>query len=137
MNGEIALIWDRIHSLDRPYAPEAYAFVQAGLRYTVDRLSREDDHAEPRHVSGQELSLGLRQHAIDEYGLLARTVLDSWSVTRTEDFGQIVFDLVEVGLLRKTEEDAMSDFEGVYRFDEAFGSPLDGPATPLQDTSAS
>lgn len=136
MNGEIALIWERIHSLDRPYAPEAYAFVQSGLRHTVDLLAREDDHAEPRHVTGQELSLGLRDHAIDEYGLLARTVLESWNVRRTEDFGQIVFDLVEVGLLRKTEDDSMSDFEGVYDFEEAFGSPLDGPTTPLQDTTA-
>ncbi|GAB4549151.1 MAG: hypothetical protein Tsb0013_10170 [Phycisphaerales bacterium] len=136
MNGEIALIWERIHALDRPYPPAAYAFVQAGLRHTADRLEREQDASESRHVSGQELCLGLREYAIKEYGQLARTVLNSWRIFRTEDFGRIVFDLVQVGLLRKTEEDSIADFQGVYDFQEAFGSDLDGSNTHHADTSA-
>ncbi|MEM1424319.1 MAG: Minf_1886 family protein, partial [Planctomycetota bacterium] len=126
MNGEIALIWERIHALDRPYPPAAYAFVQAGLRHTAERLDREHDDDESRHVSGQELCLGLREYAIKEYGQLTRTVLQTWRIWRTEDFGRIVFDLVQVGLLRKTDEDSLSDFQGVFDFDEAFGSDLDG-----------
>ncbi len=136
MNGEISLIWERIHALQRPYPPAAYVFVQAGLRHTADRLEREDEQGETRHVSGQELCLGLREYAIHEYGHLARTVLESWRVRKTEDFGRIVFDLVRVGLLRKTEEDSMADFQGVFQFDEAFGSGLDGSNAQPADTSA-
>lgn len=136
MNGEIALIWERIHALERAYPPSAYAFVQAGLRHTSDRLEREDEPAESRHVSGQELCLGLREYAIREFGHLARTVLESWKVRRTEDFGRIVFDLVRVGLLRKTQEDSMADFQGVFDFDEAFGPAMGGSDTAHADTSA-
>ena len=136
MNGEIALIWERIHALDRPYPPAAYAFVQAGLRHTSERLEREQEDGESRHVSGQELCLGLREFAIKEYGQLSRTVLHSWRITRTEDFGRIVFDLVQVGLLRKTDEDSLTDFQGVYDFEAAFGSDLDGSNAHHADTSA-
>lgn len=136
MNGEIALIWERILNLGRPYPPAAYAFVQAGLRHTADRLTEEDDRDDSRHVSGQELCLGLREYALQEFGHLARTVLESWKIRRTDDFGRIVFDLVEVGLLRKTDEDSLADFESVFDFDDAFGSPLGGSNAACADTSA-
>lgn len=136
MNGEIALIWERLNALERPYPPAAYAFVQAGLRHTADRLEEQDERDESRHVSGQELCLGLREYAIREYGHLAKAVLKTWRVRRTEDFGRIVFDLVQVGLLRKTDEDSLGDFDCVFDFDEAFGSPLDGPSRALSDTPA-
>jgi uncharacterized repeat protein (TIGR04138 family) len=126
VNAEIALIWERIHALERPYPPSAYAFVQSGLRHTSDRLEREEEPDDSRHVTGQELCLGLREYAIREFGLLARTVLESWNIERTDDFGRIVFDLVQ---------DSISDFRGVFDFDEAFGSDLGGSDAAHADTS--
>jgi uncharacterized repeat protein (TIGR04138 family) len=75
-----------------------------------------------RHISGQQLCLGLRDYALLQYGRLARTVLSSWGVRRTEDFGRIVFAMVEAGWMRKQDEDTIEDFENVFDFDEAFGT---------------
>jgi uncharacterized repeat protein (TIGR04138 family) len=103
---------------------EAFGFIQEGLRYTVEKLGREEqlEAAEGRHVSGQELCLGLREFAIEQYGLLARTVLRSWNVRSTEDFGRLVFAMVEAGVLRTSHEDSIDDFTGIYDFDEAFSA---------------
>ena len=115
------------------YSPSAYSFIRDGLGHTVgmvhgveamQTLPDEDD--ESRHVSGRQLCLGLRDYAIRRYGLLAKTVLNHWGVTRTEDFGRIVFALVEAGLLRKTDDDTLEDFQGVFDFEEEFAGPIDG-----------
>lgn len=105
---------ETILAKDPAYKFEAYSFVLAGLHYTVSRLDR------PRHVTGQELCEGLRNYAVEQFGPLARTVLDYWGIQRTEDFGKIVFHLIEVGLLRKNEEDSIRDFENVFDFEKAF-----------------
>jgi uncharacterized repeat protein (TIGR04138 family) len=75
-------------------------------------------------VRGQELLDGLRQFALDQFGPLAKTVLNYWGVQRGEDFGEIVFNLVEVGILGKTDEDSRADFKGGYDFDVAFVKPF-------------
>lgn len=105
------------------FPPEAYEFVRAGLEHTT-RFVHGDDPLEPasRHVNGRQLCLGLRDYAVRQYGLLARIVLERWGVRRTEDFGRIVFDMVESGLLRKTEDDRYEDFADVYDFDEVFAA---------------
>lgn len=123
--------WDMIHRAAGRYAPQAFNFVQEGLRHTVEQLSQSGARSGSggseygRHVNGQELCLGLRDFAISQYGLLARTVLEQWNVRRTDDFGQIVFLMVEAGLLRKTEDDDIEDFAGVFEFDEVFGRELE------------
>lgn len=110
---------------DPRYAAEAYAFIRAGLEFTVQRLER------PRHVSGQELLEGIRVFAIAEFGPMAKTVLNEWGIRGTEDFGEMVFNLVEAGLLGKTEEDSRADFANGYDFNEAFRNPfLPGVARP-------
>lgn len=96
------------------YKFEAYSFVMAGLHFTVTRLSK------PRHVTGAELCEGLRQYALDQFGPMARTVLEFWGIRKTEDFGRVVFNLIEAGLLRKTEEDTVRDFVNLYDFTKAF-----------------
>jgi len=96
------------------YKFEAYSFVMAGLHFTVSRLTA------PRHVTGRELCEGLRQYALDQFGPLARTVLEYWGIQSTADFGKVVFLLIEAQLLRKTEEDSIRDFENIYDFSEAF-----------------
>jgi len=112
----------RIRNKAGLYPPEAYAFVQEGLRFTVERRSDDDRDSETpgRHVSGAELCDGLRRYTRHEFGLLARDVLEHWHIRSTEDFGRIVFAMVEAGLLRTSAEDSMDDFLGVYSFEEAF-----------------
>ncbi|MDD5269749.1 MAG: hypothetical protein PHE80_01005, partial [Candidatus Omnitrophica bacterium] len=78
----------------------------------------------PRHVNGRELSEGLREYAIDQFGPLARTVLESWGVTKTEDFGNIVFNLIKAKLLSKTEEDSIEDFMDVFEFKKALDNTV-------------
>lgn len=101
---------------------DAFAFVQEGLRHTVDRLERNDEMlgSSNRHVSGRELCIGLRDFALGQYGMLARTVLEQWGIERTDDFGEIVFAMVDAGLMRASEDDTSDDFNAVYQFDEAF-----------------
>jgi uncharacterized repeat protein (TIGR04138 family) len=103
---------------DPRYAAEAYAFVRAGLDHTVRRLDK------PRHVSGQELLDGIREFALAEFGPMTKTVLNGWGIKRTEDVGEIVFNMVETGLLGKTEKDSRADFANGYDFDEAFRKPF-------------
>jgi len=106
-----------------PFPPQAYQFVRDGLAHTVTLIhgagARSDD--ESRHVSGQQLCQGLKDYAIKQYGLLARTVLARWHIHTTEDFGRIVFAMIDAQFMRKTEDDSIEDFRGVYDFDEAFG----------------
>jgi DNA-3-methyladenine glycosylase len=105
-----------------PYPMEAFNFVREGLGYTVQRLHK-DHEALPdaaRHISGQQLCLGLRDYAIEQYGLMAATVLASWHVSRTDDFGRIVFAMIDAGLMSKTDQDDLDDFRAVYDFAEAF-----------------
>jgi len=105
---------DTILAADRRYARDAYIFVSESLGYTVQKSGRSG------HVSGPELCRGLSELALRQFGRLARTVLESWGMTSSEDIGEIVFRMVEVGLLRKTEEDSREDFVGALDFDEAF-----------------
>jgi uncharacterized repeat protein (TIGR04138 family) len=110
---------------DRRYDRMAYAFVSEALRHTAQRLGRKGQVVDPArgertgHVSGRELCEGMAEFALQQYGRLARTVLEHWGVRRSEDIGEIVFNMVEVGLLNKTEEDRREDFVGVLDFAEA------------------
>jgi uncharacterized repeat protein (TIGR04138 family) len=96
------------------YKPNAYRFTLDAVGFTVQELG------ELRHVSGEELLEGIRRLAIDRFGPMAKTVFEQWGVLRTENFGEIVFQLVDEGLLGKTEQDKMSDFSRGYDFNEAF-----------------
>ena len=107
-----------------PYPEEAYDFVREGLGYTECRLEEESRQLpnQPRHMKGQELCLGLRDFAIERWGIMAPAVLRYWQIQRTEDFGRIVFVLVNEGTLSKTEDDSLADFRGVYDLLEAFNA---------------
>ncbi|MBN1587763.1 MAG: hypothetical protein JW937_10110 [Candidatus Omnitrophica bacterium] len=96
------------------YAVDAYGFVLEALHFVVDRLP------EARHITGKELLEGIRDMGMDHYGPMAPTVFKHWNIRNTEDFGSIVFRLVEVGLLGKTEDDNIDDFKDVFSFTEAF-----------------
>ncbi len=114
--------WSEATKVAGPYPREAYQFVQQGLGHTVERIDTYGglQSSQGRHVSGQQLCLGLRDFAIQQYGLLAPTVLRHWNVLRTDDFGRIVFAMIEQGLMSKTDDDTLEDFRGVYDFAEVF-----------------
>lgn len=114
-------IWQSLRAAAPSYPLEAFQFVQDGLAHTAKMVHGESSTPnESRHVSGQQLCLGLRDFAVQQYGLLARTVLNRWNIRKTEDFGRLVFAMIEAGLMRKTDEDTLEDFIGVFEFDEAF-----------------
>lgn len=107
-------------SVERKFHRNAYEFVFDSLRFTQEMLDRGvPTEEESAHISGQELLVGIRQFAQEKYGLLAETVFRQWGVHCTEDFGRIVFELVERGEMRKTERDQLADFVDVYDFHEA------------------
>ena len=105
---------------DARYAPAAYYYLFDALDYAMAKLGRNMRVGLDRHISVSELLHGIKDYALDQYGPLARLVLESWGVRRTEDFGEIVFHLIEAGLLNRRDEDRKEDFEGVFSFHEAF-----------------
>ncbi|MGE3808149.1 MAG: Minf_1886 family protein [Gemmataceae bacterium] len=106
---------------DPRYALEAYDFMFEALRHTQKLLGRlpSGEGDEPRHVSGQELVMGIRDYALREFGLMARTVFHMWGIDRTDDFGEIVFNLIESNLMRKTDQDLRDDFHNIFDLDKA------------------
>ena len=113
---------------DPRYAYEAYEFIYQALGHTQKMLGREPpagssaESLEPdlsHHVKGQELLQGIREFALQEFGLMARTVFHMWGITKTEDFGNIIFNLVDAELMQKTPDDSIADFQNVFDFDQA------------------
>ena len=105
------------------YPVEAYEFVQQGMQYTVARIHGCNRPGKGKgHVSGPQLAEGLREYAQVQWGMMAKSVLISWNVTTTYDFGRIVFALVDGGILHKTDEDSLDDFRNVYDFGSMEGS---------------
>lgn len=105
------------------YHANAYRFVSTALPYAQKILNRTftanmDD--ESAHITGPELLEGIRRFALDNFGLLTLTVFRRWGIRTTDDFGRIVFELIERGELRKTDRDHISDFYSVYDFDDVF-----------------
>lgn len=128
---------DQIVLKDPRYQRDAYLFVREALDHTQKLVNKgaktearqaasTEDVVEGkvRHVTGQELLAGIRDYALDQYGPMTLTVLNEWGVQRCEDFGELVFNMVENHLLAKTKKDSRDDFKGGYDFDEAFRKPF-------------
>jgi uncharacterized repeat protein (TIGR04138 family) len=122
MSQQQGIDWQHMLELAGPYPLEAFHFVREGLSFTAQRVHDDFDALDEhdRHISPQQLCLGLREFAIEKYGLLAGTVLSNWNITRSDDFGRIVFAMIDGGLMSKTPDDSMDDFRGVFDFTEAF-----------------
>lgn len=101
-------------SKDGRYPMAAYRFIYEGLDYTVKNIGCK------RHVTGRELAEGLRNLAIEQFGGLALMVFHGWNVRKTVDFGHLVFNLVEAGLMSRSDTDSIEDFSDVYDFAETF-----------------
>jgi uncharacterized repeat protein (TIGR04138 family) len=121
---------------DRRYAYEAYEFVFDALGHTQKLVGRApasgDVLTQEHHVSGKEILRGAVDLAREEFGFLARTVFHQWGVRKTDDLGEIVFNLIEAGLLSKTDTDSRADFQSVFDLDRAltdgFSIRLNGDA---------
>jgi len=110
---------EKICKQDKRYKPDAYEFVLLGLTFTQKKLKKQ------AHVSGAELANGLKDYAVDQYGALAMRVLMHWGIISTQDFGNIVFNMIDKKLLSKTPEDTLADFNAVYDFKAAFANVLE------------
>jgi uncharacterized repeat protein (TIGR04138 family) len=117
-------ILDLIVREDSRYEKNAYFFMRQCLDYTLKNLREREKVTTNRHITGQELCAGIRDYAIEQYGPMASTLLNSWGLKKTEDFGNIVFNLVEYGVFGKTEKDSQEDFIDVFDFEEAFVHPF-------------
>ncbi len=122
-------MWEGIKPHAGPFPPAAFQFVLDGLAHTVRIVHGEqvavspDGEPEPsHHVSGRQLCMGLRDFAIRQYGRLAGTVLRRWNIQETDDFGRIVFAMIEAKKLYKRPEDTPEEFRSVFDFEEAFGN---------------
>ena len=106
----------------RLFHPHAYMFVTEALKTARDLISRQarDRLDEGSHISGPELLEGVRVLGLRCYGLMAPVVFRYWGLHSTDDFGRIVFEMIDKGEMRKSDSDQLSDFHGVYAIDESF-----------------
>jgi uncharacterized repeat protein (TIGR04138 family) len=126
---------DQIREKDPRYARDAYVFVREALDHTqklhlkavresAGRISKAGGGPPIRHVTGQELLEGIRSYALQQFGPMVPTVFEEWGLRECTDFGEIVFNMVEIGLLAKTEKDSREDFKAGYSFEDAFRKPF-------------
>ncbi len=115
---------------DPRYKLEAYQFIGSGLEFAQEAsrkgktkpppsLESDDDERPVCHISGGELCHALRILAHQQYGYMARLVLASWGIHTTSDFGEIVYNLIKIGKMSKSENDRREDFDNVYDFEQA------------------
>ena len=107
-------VLERLQDRNPRFHGKAYLFLLSALQVVLAGLE------EPRHVSGKELAMGVRDLALKQYGPMARTVLAHWGIHDTEDLGEVVFAMVDCGVLIKQEEDSREDFRGLFDFEEVF-----------------
>ena len=116
-------VLETILAKDARYQREAYFFLREALDHTQKTIGKTAKN-QIRHVSGQELLEGIRDYALNQYGPMTLTVLEEWGLRCCEDFGELVFNMVESNLLAKTEHDTRADFKGGYDFPTAFRKPF-------------
>ncbi len=109
-----------LRARDRRYARNAYYFILDALDYTIEELGRHREVGEARHVGGREVLEGSRELAASQFGPMAQIVFERWGIQRTEDIGEVVFNLIEIGLLSRRSEDTRLDFMNGFDFRHAF-----------------
>jgi len=115
---------EQILANDPRFARDAYAFVREALDFTQKLIGRENKGNVRNHITGQELLDGIRQFALQQFGPMTMTVFEEWGVRSCRDFGDIVFNMVEISLLAKTNKDSRDDFQNGYDFTDAFRKPF-------------
>ena len=126
----------KLREEDPRYQVEAYHFLREGLDFTIKHFAKPVE-GPGRHVSGRELLEGIRRFALQEFGPLAKSVLNHWGIAKTDDIGHLVFNLVSKGVLGKTDEDKLEDFAAGYDFDDAFLAPFRPKKAPAPEVTSS
>ena len=108
---------------DSKYDGQAYLFLKEALDFTLKRLMEEQTDRN-RHVSGEELLKGFRDHALDQFGPMASTLMEEWGVNQCSDVGNMVFQLIEEQVFGKQESDSREDFEGSFDLLTALREPF-------------
>lgn len=121
---------------DRRYKFEAYNFVREALNCAQQQLQSQapvlaesrveevlesdSETTKSSHITGQQLCEACRTYAVDQFGLMAPKVLANWGIRTTGDFGEIVYNLIRIDQMRKSDSDRREDFDDVYSFVNAF-----------------
>jgi uncharacterized repeat protein (TIGR04138 family) len=103
------------------YHASAYAFVLDALNHAQSRATKSSPYEKEPHVSGPELLDAFRDLAYKQFGGMALVVFREWGLLCTDDVGHIVWDLIDKGNMRKNDRDQLSDFFGLYDFEQEFG----------------
>lgn len=111
---------------DQRYHLDAYQFVRESLAYAQNIMKlpahsgESEEEKTDRHLTGQQLCQAIREYAVEQYGYMAKTVLNSWGIYNTGDFGEIVYNLIRIKEMRKSKSDRREDFDDQFDFDAAF-----------------
>lgn len=108
---------------DQRYEGQAYLFLKDALDFTLKRFA-EQEAGRSRHVTGKELLEGFRDHALDQYGPMAATLMEEWGIRECRDVGNMVFRLIEEQVFGKQETDKPEDFDGWFHLDQALREPF-------------
>jgi uncharacterized repeat protein (TIGR04138 family) len=116
---------------DGRYSPEAFRFLFESLDWAQRLAGKENAQGADRHITGQELLAGMREHAKHAFGPLAAQVWRAWGVARNRDWGEVVFLLVDARMLARRDTDTREDFADETDFEREFVTSyrprLDGP----------
>lgn len=107
------------------YAPDAYDFLRQALDHSAQRFKQDSKTA---HLSAEELYLGVCSLALEEFGPMARSVLEYWGIQSSVDVGEIVFRLIEVGVFGKQEGDSINQFYHLPALSTILDAPYASPA---------
>ncbi len=113
---------DLIYGTDSRFDRDAYHFLRDALDFTIKLRKKAKEGT--GHVNGPQLLEGIRHYALRQFGPMVPTVFSYWGVTRCQDFGEMVFNLIRVNIFGRTESDSIDDFKGGYDFHEAFVVPF-------------
>jgi len=105
---------------DARYRAGAYEFVLEALDFAMLHFGKHRRRGPDRHLSVHELLDGIRSFAVTQFGPLGRLVLESMGIYSTADLGEIVFNLVDAGLLNKQDADSKEAFARGFSFHQAF-----------------
>ena len=116
-----------IVSRHEDYAPDAYDFLRQALDHSAQRFKQDRKTA---HLSAEELYMGVCSLALEEYGPMAKSVLEYWGILSSVDVGEIVFRLIEVGVFGKQEGDTINQFYHLPALSTILDAPYATPAAP-------
>jgi uncharacterized repeat protein (TIGR04138 family) len=128
---------EQLTKTDPRYPKDAYHFVREALDFTIKQQKKKATSPREHHISGKELLEGIRAFALKEYGPLSHTVLSYWNIKRSEDVGELVFNLVGIRILKTSEQDTKDDFKNGYDFREAFILPFEPDKSSKSGTRSS